>query len=64
MEQIRAVVFEKNEKPLYSNVLLFGKNDVTVPKARLITRKSQFQQSFANKIIFFIIRVIKLANGC
>jgi len=27
------------------------KNDVTVPKATLITSKSQFQQSFANKIV-------------
>jgi len=40
--QIHAVVFEKNVKATYIQRTPFRKNDVTVPKATLITSKGQF----------------------
>jgi len=52
MTQIRAIIFKKSVKPLNSVALPFRKTNVTEPKATLITSKDQFQQQFANKILF------------
>jgi len=49
--QIRGVVFEKNVITANFDALQFRKNDVTEPKATLITSKGQFQHPFAYKIV-------------
>jgi len=52
LAQIRNVVFEKKRlTPTHSQIRI---NDVTVPQATLITRKGQFQQSFASLMTLFL----------
>jgi len=50
LAQIRAIAFEKNVKTALHRCTQFHKNDVTMPKATLITMQTsrgQFQQPFA-----------------
>jgi len=49
--KIWSVIFEKNVKSAQLRCTPILKNDVTEPKAILITSKGQFQQPFSNKIV-------------
>jgi len=51
LAKIRAVVYEKNVKSALIRHTPIRKNDVTKPKATLITSKGYFQQPFANKMV-------------